>query len=164
MRGSSRFHVIALIAIALFATTAHAESYKFVRQWGTHGSGPGQLSWPTSLALDRRGYIYVTELDNNRVQRFRLDGTFVSKWGGSGTGAGQFVRPEGVEVDTSGNVYVTDPGNHRVQKFAPDGQFILQWGSYGIDPGYFQHPGGLVADTIGSIYVAGTSLRRGRQK
>src|SRR4029077_1915559 len=126
--------LIVLTTIAISAPNLHAETYKFVRQWGTHGSGPGQLDTPTALAVDRHGHIYVTERGNNRVQRFRLDGTFVSKWGASGSGPGPFGGPEGIAVDTSGLVYVTDPMNHRVQKFSPDGQFVLQWGSEGVEP------------------------------
>ncbi len=136
------------------ATGLHAETYKFVRQWGTHGSAPGQLSWPSGLALDRHGRIYVTELLNDRVQRFNLDGTFVSQWGGTGSGAGQLIRPEAVAIDTSGNVYVTDSGNNRVQKFHADGQFVAQWGQYGLAAGDFQHTTGIAADTIGNVYVA----------
>lgn len=62
MRGSGWMYPIALCAAAAAATTAHSETYKFVRQWGVHGSGPGQLSTPSGLALDRHGHVYVTEL------------------------------------------------------------------------------------------------------
>jgi sugar lactone lactonase YvrE len=147
--------VAATLFLAGLAGHVQAESaYKFVRQWGTHGSGPGQLYWPSGLALDRHGRIYVTELLNDRVQRFSLDGTFVSKWGGSGSGAGQFIHPECVAIDTSGSVYVTDSGNNRVEKFRADGQFITQWGQYGLAAGDFQHTTGIAADTVGNIYVA----------
>src|SRR5215831_17084362 len=142
-----------LCVLALLVSTASGETYKFVRQWGTHGSSAGQLSSPSGLAIDRHGRIYVTELLNDRVQRFNLDGTFVSKWGGTGSGAGQFHRPAAVAIDTSGNVYVTDPGNNRVQKFRADGEFVGQWGQYGLAAGDFQHTTGIAADTIGNVYV-----------
>lgn len=154
MRGQQLLHLMVLLSAWIAVASANAETYKFVRQWGTSGSAAGQLSWPSGLALDRHGHIYVTELNNDRVQRFNLDGTFVSKWGGSGSGAGQFVRPEAVAIDTSGNVYVTDSGNNRVQKFRADGQFISQWGHYGLAEGDFQHTTGIAADTIGNVYVA----------
>ncbi len=142
-------------ALLLIATSVHADhSYKFVRQWGTHGSAPGQLNWPSGLAIDRHGIIYVTELNNNRVQRFTRDGRFVSMWGGTGSGTGQFVHPECVAIDTSGNVYVTDSGNSRVEKFRADGQFLGQWGHYGLALGDFQHTTGIASDTLGNVYVA----------
>ena len=73
------------------------------------------------------GFVYVTESDNNRVQKFTSDGTFVAKWGSYGAGPGQFSSPTGVCVDAAGGVYVTDLFNARVQKFDAAGGFLTTW-------------------------------------
>ncbi|MGB8164256.1 MAG: hypothetical protein WCF14_04520, partial [Nitrososphaeraceae archaeon] len=65
---------------------------------------------------------YVSDIGNNRVQKFTADGQFVTKWGSSGSGDGQFNGPMGLTVDPSGYVYVVDIGNKRVQVFAPSNQ------------------------------------------
>lgn len=36
------------------------------------GSGPGQLSLPHGLAFDSKGFLYVVDSSNQRVQKFRL--------------------------------------------------------------------------------------------
>jgi sugar lactone lactonase YvrE len=44
------------------------------RVGGTPGGGPGQFSHPEYLALDCRGTLYVSDRDNNRIQRLGTPG------------------------------------------------------------------------------------------
>ena len=91
-------------------------------KWGTKGIGDGQFDRPGGIAIDSSGFIYVSDIVNNRIQKFTADGQFVTKWGSSGSGDGQFSGPMGLTVDPSGYVYVVDIGNKRVQVFAPSNQ------------------------------------------
>ena len=86
-------------------------------QWGSSGSGDGQLNGPGGIAVDSAGNIYVADTGNNRVQKFGKSGQFLTKWGSIGSANGQFHRPEGIAVDSNGNVFVADADNHRVQVF-----------------------------------------------
>jgi tripartite motif-containing protein 71 len=61
--------------------------------------------------------VYVTDVNNNRIQKFGSDGAFITSWGSEGSGEGQFLEPEGIDIDTEGNVYVADTGNFRIQVF-----------------------------------------------
>ena len=63
--------------------------------------------------------MYITDVNNNRIQKFASDGTFITSWGSGGEGEGQFSGPEGIDVDPEGNVYVADTGNFRIQVFRP---------------------------------------------
>jgi sugar lactone lactonase YvrE len=92
-------------------------SGRFLGRWGSPGSGIGQLSYPSGLAIDSFNNIYVTDTGNNRIQKFGSKGKFLSDWGSRGIGDGQFKGPRGIGVDNSGNVYVADTRNHRIQKF-----------------------------------------------
>jgi hypothetical protein len=47
-----------------------------VKQWGDHGSGPGQFNTPHSIAADAKGNIYVADRGNRRIQVFDSDGNF----------------------------------------------------------------------------------------
>ena len=54
-----------------------------MRQWGSLGTAQGQFVAPYGLALSAKGEVFVsdvTSVTGNRVQVFRLDGTFVSQW------------------------------------------------------------------------------------
>ncbi|HJQ35019.1 MAG TPA: PxKF domain-containing protein [Pyrinomonadaceae bacterium] len=92
----------------------------FVRQFGSSGSGNGQLDGPRALDVDASGNVYVADTNNNRIEKFDNTGAFVSSCGSAGNANDQFAGPQGIAVDTAGNTYVTDTGNDRVQKFGPE--------------------------------------------
>jgi tripartite motif-containing protein 71 len=102
-----------------------------------------------------RGYVYVTDTGNDRVQKFTRDGKFVTMWGSSGSGPGQFKTPIGIDEDESKqNVYVTDIGNNRVERFSSNGLFAGQLGSLGSGDGQFANPGRVAVDPAGNLFVA----------
>ena len=142
----------------------------YITAWGcataatgcSSGSGPGEFNVPFGVAVDSSGNVYVTDLGNNRVEKFTSAGTFITAWGcatavtgcSAGSGSGQFNTPRGIAVDSSGNVYVADAGNNRVEKFSSGGTFIATWGSYGAGNGNFSSPRGVAVDSAGNVYVA----------
>ncbi|HIH25175.1 MAG TPA: hypothetical protein HA226_00165 [Nanoarchaeota archaeon] len=97
----------------------------FVKAWGSRGSGNGQFNLSTGIDVDSNHNIYVTEFNNNRVQKFDSDGNFLRKWGSSGTRDGQFNIPTGITLDKDDNVYVVDTS--RVQKFDSNGRFLRKY-------------------------------------
>ena len=123
-------------------------------QAGIPGAGDGQFNGPRRVAVDAGGNVYVSDLNNNRIDKFSSSGTFLRTWGwgvadGSnafqictsscqagihGSGAGQLWTPQGVAVDSSGNVYVADWNNARVQEFSSSGAFLRTWG-WGVADG-----------------------------
>ena len=59
-------------------------------QWGTVGTGDGNFTSPSGVAVDSTGDVYVADSGNSRIQKFTPTGTFITKWGSLGTGDGQF--------------------------------------------------------------------------
>ena len=90
-----------------------------ISSWGDliHGGADGKFDHPKGVAVDSSGYVYVTDDNNNRIQKFDSNGRFITKWGTEGHANGQFKNPKGVAVDSSGYVYVADDNNNRIQKF-----------------------------------------------
>jgi tripartite motif-containing protein 71 len=43
----------------------------FITEWGSMGEGDGQFVDPEHLAIDSRGYVYVSDRSNNNIQVFR---------------------------------------------------------------------------------------------
>jgi DNA-binding beta-propeller fold protein YncE len=105
----------------IFVTAQQQEQqqYSFVTQWGTEGDGSGQFNNPAGVAVDSEDNVYVTDVNNNRIQKFTANGTFITSWGTEGEGEGQFSGPEGIDIDSQGGVYVADTGNFRIQVFRP---------------------------------------------
>jgi len=129
-------------------------NFGFLLKWGSYGTGDGQFRYPSGVAVDSSGSVYVADRSNNRIQKFNSSGAFITKWGSYGTGDGQFRYPSGVAVDSSGNVYVADEDNHRIQKFDSNGTFITKWGTSGTGDGQFRYPSGVAVDSSGNVYVA----------
>ena len=117
------------------------------------GECEGCLYFPTYLALDREGNLYVTNTMNGRVDVFTPDGRFVKRIGDRGTSFGMFDRPKGIALDSFGNVYVVDSGWSNVQIFNPKGQALLYFGGRGSYPGLLKNPGGIAIDRNNRIYV-----------
>jgi len=126
---------------------------EYIGQFTEFGTGDGQITWPTSVAIGKDGNVFVSDEARNDVQVFDADGNFLSKWGSPGTGPGEFDHPSGLAVASDGNVLVVDSLNNRVQKLTPEGKFISEWGKAGTGPGEFNNPWGITVDSQGSVYV-----------
>ena len=94
------------------------KQYSFVRAWGSNGTENGQFSGAEDIGIDSSGNVYVTDFDNDRIQKFTADGTFITAWGSTGSENGQSIGPNGIAIGSSDNVYVADI-NDRIQVFAP---------------------------------------------
>jgi DNA-binding beta-propeller fold protein YncE len=128
-------------------------SEEYIREFGAHGEGDGELIWPTSIALDGEGKVYIADEWLNRISIFDKDGKFLSKWGKAGSGDGELNRPAGLAID-NGTLFLSDSRNHRIQKFTLDGQYLGQFGTFGNGPGQLNLPWGLGLDQEGNVYVA----------
>ncbi|HKI04634.1 MAG TPA: hypothetical protein VKK31_21825 [Thermoanaerobaculia bacterium] len=84
------------------------------------GSGDGQLAAPCGLAMRRVGseepLLLIADRDNDRVEMWRLDGTFVRRLPAA---TPPLSKPEDVAVDDLGIVFVADTGNRRIVSFVP---------------------------------------------
>jgi len=74
---------------------------KFIKAWGTHGTGPGQFDEPHGLAMDSQGRLFVADRGNSRIQIFDQEGNFLAEWK-------QFGRPSGIFIDRNDVLYVAD--------------------------------------------------------
>jgi len=128
--------------------------YEYNRSWGSIGSGEGEFFAPFGVTSDSSGNIYVSDLGNSRIQKFKPDGTFILKWGSEGSGAGEFDGVAGITCGLNDSLYVADSGNNRIQKFSYNGTYLSEWGTNGSGDGEFINPVAVASDSKGNIYVA----------
>jgi len=127
---------------------------KFLRRFGSRGTGAGQFNFPTHVAADSHGQIFVTDSMNSRIQVFDSNGQFLRQIGAPGDGPGSFGRPKGVAVDGEGHVYVSDAMFDNFQIFDSDCRLLLSIGHQGTGPGEFYLPGVVAVGRDNRIYVA----------
>jgi sugar lactone lactonase YvrE len=144
---------------------------------GQYGSADGtgataRFSYPTGVAVDGAGNVYVADSDNNTIRKVTPAGVVTTLAGSSGqqgsadgTGAAaSFYNPRGVAVDGSGNVYVADSDNNTIRKVTPAGVVTTLAGSSGQRgsadgagaAASFYNPTGVAVDGAGNVYVADT--------
>jgi DNA-binding beta-propeller fold protein YncE len=130
-------------------------------QFGKRGVNPGEFNYPSHLAADNAGRLFITDSMNSRVQILdAATGRFISAFGSYGDGPGYFSRPKGVAVDNAGHVYVADAVFDNVQIYDQQGRLLLHFGSAGQKPGEFWLPTGIAIGKDNRIYIADSYNKR----
>lgn len=139
-----------------------AQTGKHLLDFGTRGTGPGQLNLPRDVTIGKDGLLYVVDGGNFRVEVFRPDGTFVQTFGAVGRQGGQFSRPKEVATDPEGNVYIVDAAFGNFQIFTSDGKLLLAIGSRSEKDGMAKYmlPSGIAVDGDGRIYMVDQFFRK----
>ncbi|MEW6325482.1 MAG: NHL repeat-containing protein [Nitrospirota bacterium] len=136
-----------------------------------------QFGYPTGLAVDDRGTIYVADRGAHKIRKITPEGQ-VSTLAGNGLPgytdgmgpAAQFHDPMTVVVDPAGRLFVADSGTHTIRAISPAGRVSTLAGS--AKPGFadgagaaaqFNWPTGLARDEAGNLYVADSNNARIRK-
>ena len=90
---------------------------KFIKTWGRAGAETGNFRDPHDLYVGgSKGYVYVADRQNDRIQVFDQEGRFIAAWK-------QFGQPSSVYVDKNDNIYVgatyQDPSRGSVTRSSP---------------------------------------------
>ncbi len=78
---------------------------KFLRMFGRHGEGRGELYYPISITIDTSDRVYVGDC-NHRISVFTSGGQFLTSFGRKGEGPGEFEYPRGLAANVSRLVYM----------------------------------------------------------
>ncbi|CAF1041725.1 unnamed protein product [Adineta steineri] len=87
---------------------------------GSTAAGTISLDCPSDVALDKDGYLFIVDSNNNRIIGSGPNGfrCIIACASTSGPASTQLSSPSTFSFDSYGNIYVTDQGsNNRVQKF-----------------------------------------------
>jgi trimeric autotransporter adhesin len=140
-----------------------------------------ELHWPTCVAVDAFGNIYIADAQNHRVRKVNTSGIISTIAGDSASGysgdggqatAAELAYPCGVIVDNSGNVLITDFYVNRIRKVNTKG--IISTVTGNGTAGYYgdggpatdaelNSPASIAIDTLGMIYIADAGNNRIRK-
>ena len=111
---------------------------------GVSGSTQGLFDQPTDVVVAPNGDIFVTDSHrngkNNRVTKFRRNGTFVTQWGRKGSRPGELSEPHTIAMDSQGRLFVGDLENNRIDIFDQNGRYLAEWRQFGRPSGIFITP------------------------
>lgn len=91
------------------------QPYELVTAWGEHGEGNGEFEYPSGVAVDSNGNVYVSDRENNRVQKFSNSGAYITQWP---------TKSKTVAVDSSGNVYLANNESGTIEKYSGTGTLL----------------------------------------
>jgi uncharacterized protein (TIGR03437 family) len=131
-----------------------------------------QLSFPSGLAVDSKGNLYIADTANHRVRV--ISGGNISTVAGNGTAgtsgdkaaatSANLNSPTGVAFDSAGNLFIADSLNGAIRKVA-NGTITTVAGDFTQFPGYggdlgqatlatLYNPTGVAIDSSNNIYIA----------
>jgi DNA-binding beta-propeller fold protein YncE len=126
---------------------------RFIRQFGSHGSGKGQFFLPGPLVIDGSGDVYVADDQSLTLAKFSPAGKVIWRIGGSASSDQDLLghqRPGSIDAhgrlvtvnDDQNRVLYVDPSGHKVDAFSPS-----------VPPG--GHVCEVTVDAAGDTYVSG---------
>jgi sugar lactone lactonase YvrE len=127
---------------------------------GSRGVALGQFNYPTNVAVDSVGRVFVSDTLNFRVQVFDSQYQPLRQIGRQGDMPGYFAQPKGLALDSENHLYVIDAQFEAVQVFDTDGRLLLNFGEEGHGPGQFWLPAGMAIDSNDRIWIADSYNQR----
>jgi len=126
---------------------------RFIRQFGSYGSGKGQFFLPGNLVIDGSGNVYVADNQSQTLAKFSPAGKVIWRIGGSASSAQDLLGHQHLASidahgrlvmvnDDQGRVFYVDPSGHKVDAFSPS-----------VPPG--GHVCEVTVDAAGDTYVSG---------
>jgi DNA-binding CsgD family transcriptional regulator/sugar lactone lactonase YvrE len=149
---------------------------------GEGGAALGaKLDWPTGLALDKQGNLFIADTLNNRIRKVdrfgiitTVAGTGVEGDSGDGGPATQarLDLPFDVAVAANGTLVIADTGNHRLREVTAWHEILALAGRH--EAGFagdnlpavaaqLKEPEGVAFDRAGNLFVADTGNHRVRE-
>jgi hypothetical protein len=124
----------------------------FVRKFGTFGSGPGQFTEPSTIAIDSADNVYVGDRNQTLIHKFTATGSHLST-----INVSPLNGPSGLAMDRDDNLYVggiDSTGNGEVQKYDSSGSLLYIFDS---EPPAPHQASGIAVSYDGTVIMFGSS-------
>ena len=140
-----------------------------------------QLNWPSGVAVDASGNIFIADKANNRIRKVNVGTGIITTIAGTGAAgysedgvpatSAKLVNSGGISVDSSGNIFISN--EHRICKInASNGLITTVAGQimggfsgdgYSATSAQLNSPSGVAIDASGNIYIADVGNQRIRK-
>lgn len=159
-----KYFIFILLAILLTFCSVNAiaeTNYLITLTFGEYGNRPGEFNYPVCLTLDKDNNLYVSDWENDRIQKFNSNGRLLKVIPEvEGEDALKLDGPVGLALDSQGNIIIVEQFNNRIHKISPEGKSLQMTGKEGNGPGEFSDPRGIAIDKDDNIYIVDTGNSR----
>ena len=76
MKKYSIFIIIIFIILSPINTMANID-YITILTFGEYGNSAGEFNYPVGITIDKKGNLYITDWENDRLQIFNSEGKFL---------------------------------------------------------------------------------------
>jgi len=140
-----------------------------------------ELDFPTSVAVDSAGNVFIADSGNSRVRKVGTNGIISTVAGNGAIGysgdggaapSAALAYPRGVAVDPAGNLFIADTYNNRIRRVGTNGVITTVAGNgaqnYSGDgaaatSAELYNPCGVAVDASGNLFIADTFNERIRK-
>jgi DNA-binding beta-propeller fold protein YncE len=135
---------------------------KLLLSWGAPGADIGEFNIPHNIVCDDRGWVYVADRENHRVQIFDGNGRYEAQWTNMHRASALEQHERGDKLFYLGEIASHLRANRHVPNLGPrisilngEGKALARLGVLppGNAPDRFMSPHGLAIDSRGDIYV-----------
>jgi sugar lactone lactonase YvrE len=137
-----------------------------------------ELHFPTGVAMDNLGDLFIADLENNRIREINTNGIITTVAGTNNAGfsgdgglaiVAKLASPRAVAVDLSGNLFIAETGNNRIREVRTNGIITTFAGNgtatYAGDGGLATNaslnaPNGVAVDAWDDVFISDSSNNR----
>lgn len=132
---------------------------------GRRGLLPGEFDFPHGLAMDKKGYLYVSDTNNTRLQvldkKFRVVGVKGKPPSSLLETTREFGLPAGMAIDEKDRLWVVDSFDFSIKVYTNTGKFLAKFGGEsGSLDGQFRYPDGIAYLGNRTFAIADTGNNR----
>jgi hypothetical protein len=142
---------------------------KWIKNFGTRGSGPGEFNDLAGIQIDGQGNLYVADRGNRRIQVFDLEGNFRREFGNVGSPAAICLTsgPQPVLYVSNSNAVNDMENDGQIYRVSLDGTVTGRFGTVGKNVKQFgavnaidcRNPTQLLIGELGNWRVQRVTLR-----
>ena len=140
----------------------------FLFSWGEPGCDPGEFNLVHSVCTDEKGYIYVADRENHRIQIFDSKGKYMTQWNNMHRPCGLHIGVDrnGKQLCYIGELAPSLSVNNNYPNLGPrisiynlSGERLGRLGDKrpGEEPYQFWAPHGIAVDSRGDLYIGEVS-------
>ncbi|MEP6962804.1 MAG: hypothetical protein ABI995_12050 [Acidobacteriota bacterium] len=127
---------------------------KYIKQWGGKGTAPGKFEVAHGAAFDSKGFLWVTDRENSRIQIFDQEGNYQRELKYAGL-------PCSIDFGKE-NIFMVNGFTGQILKLDLNGKVLAVMGKPGDAPGEFGEAHYIAVSPKGEIFIA--DVTKGVQK